>query len=57
MYSILFELDTCKAQVSRIWAKGFMLMIVCVLPDLAWLPLIGLGRKSWCIIIYYYYIL
>ena len=24
---------------------------VCVLPDLAWLPLLGVGRKSWYIII------
>ena len=24
---------------------------VCVLPDLTWLPLLGVGRKSWYIII------
>ena len=28
-----------------------MLMIVCVLSDLTWLPLHGEGRKSWYIII------
>ena len=26
-------------------------MTVCVLPDLTWLPLLGVGRKSWYIII------
>ena len=29
---------------------------VCVLPDLTWLPLLSVGRKSWYIIIYYIYI-
>ena len=38
-----------KAQVSSIWAKGCILMIVCVLSDLTSLPLLGGGRKSWYI--------
>ena len=37
-------------QMSCIWANGFMLMIVCVLSDLTWRPLLGGGRKSWDII-------
>ena len=32
-----------------IWAKGWILMTVCVLSDLTWLPLLGGGRKSWYI--------
>ena len=40
-----------KEQMSSIWAKGCRLMIVCVLSDLQWLPLLGGGRKSMCIII------
>ena len=32
-------------------AKGCMMMIVCVLSDLTWLPLLGGGKKSWYIII------
>ena len=35
----------------QVYAKGYMLMIVCVLSDLTWLPLLGRGRKSWFIII------
>ena len=34
-----------------IWAKGCILMTVCVLFDLIWLPLLSVGRKSWYIII------
>ena len=34
----------------KIWAKGCMLMIVCVLSDLTRLPLLGGWRKSWYII-------
>ena len=33
-----------KAQLSSIWAKGCILMTVCVLSDLIWLPLLGVGR-------------
>ena len=40
-----------KAQVPSIWAKGCILMIVCVLSDLTCLPLLGGRRKSWYIII------
>ena len=40
-----------KAEVSSIWAKGCILMTVCVLSDLTSLPLLGVGRKSWYIII------
>ena len=40
-----------KAQLSSIRAKGCILMTVCVLSDLTWLPLFGVGRKSWYIII------
>ena len=40
-----------KAQVSSIWAKGRILMTVCVLSDLTRLPLLGVGRKSWYIMI------
>ena len=36
--------------ISSIWAKGCMLMIVCVLSDLTWPPLLGGWRKSWYII-------
>ena len=39
-----------KAQMSNIWAKGYMLMIVCVLSDLTRLPLLGGGLKSLYII-------
>ena len=38
-------------QMSSIWAKGCMLVIVCVLSDLTWLPLLGRGWKSLYIII------
>ena len=34
-----------------IWAKGCILMSVCVISDLTWLPLLGGGRKSCDIII------
>ena len=37
--------------VKYMQAKGSMLMTVCVLCDLARLPLLGGGRKSWYIII------
>ena len=40
-----------KAQVSSICAKWCILMTVCVLSDLTWLPHLGEGRKSWYIII------
>ena len=36
---------------SSIWAKGCILMTVCVLSDLTGLPLLGVGRKSRYIII------
>ena len=45
------QLLKIKAQLSSIWAKGCILMTVCVLSDLTWLPLLGVGRKSWYIII------
>ena len=47
------QLLKIKAQVSSIWAKGCILMTVCVLSDLIWLPLLVLdgGRKSWYIIL------
>ena len=35
-----------KGQMSSIWAKGYVLMIVCVLSD----SLLGGGRRSWYII-------
>ena len=44
------QLLNIKPLMSSIWAKGCMLMIVCALYNLAWLPLLGGGRKSWCII-------
>ena len=40
-----------QGQAASIWAKGCMLMIVCVYVDLAWLPILGGGRKSWYIIL------
>ena len=36
--------------VRYICTKGCILMAVCVLSDLTWLPLLGGGRKSWHII-------
>ena len=39
-----------KEQMLSIWPKACMLMILCVLPDLTLLPLLGGGRKSWYII-------
>ena len=46
------QLLNTKAQMSSIWAKGFMLMIMCVLTfHLTRPPLLGGGRKSWYIII------
>ena len=45
------QLLKIKAQVSSIWAKGCILMIVCVLSDLTWLSLLGVGRKAWYIIL------
>ena len=47
----MVQLLKIKAPVSSIWAKGCILMIVCVLSDLTSLPLLGGGRKSWYIII------
>ena len=38
-------------RVSSMWVKGCMLMIVCVLSELTWLPLLSGGRKSWYIFI------
>ena len=38
--------------VTCIWAKECLLMtVLCVLSDLTGLPLLGVGRKSWYIII------
>ena len=47
------QLLKIKAQVSSIWAKGYILMTVsvCVLSDLTCLPLLGGGRKSLYVII------
>ena len=45
-----------KPRVSGIRAKGCILMTVCVLSDLTLLPLLGVGRKSWYIIIILYLI-
>ena len=45
------QLLEIKAKMSNIWAKGCMSMIVSVLSDLTSQPLLGLGRKSWYIII------
>ena len=42
---------TTKNQMSSIWAKGCMLIIVRVLFDLTWPPLLSVGRKSWFIIL------
>ena len=39
-----------KAQVSGLWAKGYILT-VCVLSYLTRLPLLGVLRKSWYFII------
>ena len=44
------QLQKIKVQIKSIWAKVFMLMIVCVLSDLTSLPLLGGGRNSWYII-------
>ena len=44
------QLQKIKAQMSSIWVKECMLMIVC-LSDLTLLPLLGGGRKLWYIII------
>ena len=38
-----------EGQVSSIWGKECILMTVCVLSDLTWLPFLGGGRKSWYI--------
>ena len=37
--------------MSSIWAKKYVDDCVCVLSDLTGLPLIGVGRESWYIII------
>ena len=47
------QLQKIKNQLSSIWAKVCVLMIVCVLSDLTWLPHLDGGRKSWYIIIIY----
>ena len=41
------QLLKIKAQMSSIWAKGYMLMTVCMLSDLTSLPLLVGGRRSW----------
>ena len=52
------QLLNIKVQVSSIWDKGCILTTVRVLTDLTWLPLFGVGRKSWyIIIIQLYYII
>ena len=43
------QLLKINAQMSSIWAKECMLMIVRVLSDWTWLPLLGGWRKSWYI--------
>ena len=43
----MVQLLKIKARVSSIWAKRCILMTVCVFYDLTWLPLLGVGRKSW----------
>ena len=40
-----------NAQIQVYGLRGVCLMIVCVLFELTWLPLLGGGRKSWYIII------
>ena len=45
------QLLNIKVQMPSVWTKGCMLMIMCVLSDLTWLPLLGGMRKSWYIII------
>ena len=46
------QLLKIKTQLSSIWAKGCFLVTVCVfLPDLTRLTLLGVGRKSWNIVI------
>ena len=45
------QLLKSKALMSSIWASECMLMMLCVLSDLTWLPILGGGRKSWYIII------
>ena len=40
-----------KENMSSIWPKACTLMIVGVLYDLTWLPLLGGGSKSWYIIL------
>ena len=47
------QLLKINAQVSSIWAKG----CVCVLSDLTSLPLLGVRRKPWYIIIISYLVL
>ena len=51
------QLLKIKAQVSSIWAKECMLMIVCVLYHLTWLPLIGSHVKWREKVMVYYYII
>ena len=48
------QLLKIKAQMSSICGKGCILMIVCMLSDLTWLPLLGGRRKLWYIIISIY---
>ena len=49
------QLLKIMAQMSSIWAKGCILMTMCVLSDLTWLPLRGVGRKSRYIIIIFWF--
>ena len=42
------------AHIPSIWAKGCMLMIMCMLSVSTCLPLLGGGGKSWYIIIILY---
>ena len=48
------QLLNTHSQISSIWAKGCML-IMCVLSDLICLPLLGVWRKSWYIIMHTFY--
>ena len=44
------QLPNTKSQMSSIWAKLCMLMIICVLFDLTRVPFLAGGRKSWDLI-------
>ena len=43
------------SQMSNICAKGYMLMIVCLLSDLTWLPLLGGGRMHGILLLQLYH--